>query len=112
MNRKLGQWVKWQRQCYAKTRNGGASGKNLIQDRVYKLEAIAFPWGKSFPALPAWEESFEELQTYHQAMRHCDINMNTSRPSQLANWVSAQRNEYRRFKKNVDSLLTLARLSC
>jgi len=37
----------------------------------------------------------------------CDPPVNPNNPNSLAIWVSAQRNEYRRFKKGRDSLLTV-----
>lgn len=51
-NPKLGQWVKWQRQCYAKLKNGNSQSKNLnSQERISMLEGIGFSRGKSFPPI-------------------------------------------------------------
>lgn len=65
--------------------------------------------GKKYPTLPSWEERFEETKKYMAAMRN-DPPVSNDNPTSLGIWVSAQRNEYRRFKKGRDSLLTLEQI--
>lgn len=96
----LGIWVKDQRANYRK-------GK-ISQDRIMLLESLGFSWGKNSQQQPmTFDEGLEELQKYKKAMGHCNIHVDSKSPSRLAKWVMAQRNEYKRFRKNKDSLLTL-----
>ena len=95
----LGIWVNNQRASYRKG--------NLTQERIMILEGLGFDWGKNCPQPMSFEEGLNELQKYKTAMGHCNIHVDSKSPSQLAKWVLAQRNEYKRFCKNKDSLLTL-----
>ena len=108
-NAMLGSWVDNQRTAY-KNMKGGKKGKKITDEKVNKLESIGFFWGKTFPALATWEDRFEELQKYQKAMGNCNIHISMMDPSPLAKWVSAQRSEYKRFKKGRDSLLSLDQL--
>lgn len=84
--------------------------KKLSQDRVTKLESLGLNWGKSYPDPVAWETGFDELSKLKRAMGHCNVPVSQTSPSQLAKWVSWQRNEYKRFQKGRDSLLTLEQI--
>jgi len=101
---KLGKWVDNQRLHYKNFKLG--SGHKIKEERIPMLESIGMTWGKSFPSIPSWDEHLEEYKKYKSAMR-CDPPVNPDKPNSLAIWVSTQRNEYRRFKKGRDSLLTV-----
>lgn len=105
MNKKLGIWVKNQKKLYSnlKTNRGG---KTLTPYQVALMDSIGMDWGTKFDPPTPWEDRLEELKKYKKAMR-CDPPINNSNPTPLAVWVSAQRKEYKRFKKGKDSLLTM-----
>jgi Helicase associated domain len=100
-NPALGIWVKNQRANYRK-------GK-ISQDRIMLLESLGFSWGENSQQQQpmTFDEGLQELQKYKKAMGHCNIHVDSKSPSRLARWVMAQRNEYKRFRKNKNSLLTL-----
>lgn len=95
----LGDWVMNQRKKY--------KSKTMPTDRIVKLDAIGFIWGKDHPAPTSWEDQYKELLKFHKAFGHVNVPMNPSAPSSLAKWVSCQRTEYRRSLKGSDSMLTL-----
>jgi hypothetical protein len=98
-NPKVGRWIKNQKFFYGK-------GK-LSKGRVTLLESVdGFHWGKGHPEPKSWESMLEELQKYQKAMGHCNVPMNPTSPTALAKWVSAQRVEYKHFKKGRMSCLT------
>jgi hypothetical protein len=102
---KLGTWVNNQRLAYRNSQLG-KKGQSISQVRIDKLETIGFYWGKAYPSPISWDDSFEELARYQKAMGNCNIHVNQNNPSKLAKWVSAQRTEYKRFRKGRGSLLT------
>jgi hypothetical protein len=79
----------------------------LSQERVILLEGLGFVAGKAYPQPLTFEEGLEELKKFKNAMGHCNIFVDPKSPSQLAKWCGVQRNEYKRFGKQQDSLLTL-----
>lgn len=107
-NLKLGRWADNQKLHYSNLKFG-KNGQKIKEERVAKLDGIGMYWGTKFPEPPSWETRFEELKEYKTAMR-CDPAVDLKNPTPLATWVSAQRNEYRRFKKGRDSLLTLEQI--
>lgn len=104
-NPKLGKWVDKQKQLYRNVKVGKSGAKLISQERIVKLDSLGMNWGKKYPAPIAWDEHFEEVKKYKEAI-HSDPPVNSTNPSPLALWISAQRTEYRRFKKGRDSLLT------
>ena len=105
-NPKLGSWVNNQKTKYKNTRKN-KSGSKLKPDQITKLESIGMDWGKNGPAPVSWEERFNELVKYKTVRGNCNVRYNETSPTPLAMWVVAQRMEYKRFKKGLDSLLTL-----
>jgi len=108
-NPKLGVWVGNQRLHYNNLKNNKNRNK-ISEERIAILEGLGFSWGKKYPSPASWEERFQELKKYQKAMGNCNIQMNPTNPSPLAKWVSAQRSEYKRFRKGCDSLLTLEQI--
>jgi Helicase associated domain len=106
---KLGKWVDNQR-CSYKNVQMNKKGSRITPERINKLEALGFTWGKGSPAPLTFEEGLEKLKEFQKAMRHCNVSVNPKSPSDIGKWVSAQRNEYRRFIKGSDSLLTLEQI--
>jgi len=102
---KLGSWVDNQRTAY-KNVKFGKSGRQISQEQIAMLEGLGFSWGQKFSPPVSWEECYEELKQYQQAVGNCNIPIHETNPSPLAMWVLAQRSEYRRFRKGQDSLLT------
>jgi hypothetical protein len=96
--KKLSYWVKDQKKAY--------KSRKMSQDRIARLEGLGISWGKDFPTPRTWEECFTELEQFKATVGNCNIHMNPNNPSQLAKWVSAQRSEFKRFRKGTSSLLT------
>ena len=108
---KLGVWVMNQKAGYRNLKNN-TKGRKITPEQINKLEAIGFPFGGKAveaPALLSWEEGIEQWKQYKAAK--IEININVSNPTQHAKWVSAQRHEYRRFRKGKHSLLDLEKIA-
>ena len=107
---KLSIWIKNQKACYRNVKNN-TKGQKITSERINKLEAIGFPFGgkDAAPALLSWEEGVEQWKKYKAAK--IEININVNNPTQHAKWVSAQRHEYRRFRKGKHSLLDLEKIA-
>jgi hypothetical protein len=106
--KKLAIWVKDQKKYYTNLKmNRG--GVKLKPYQVALMDSIGMDWGTKFDPPAPWEDRFEELKKYKAAMR-CDPPVANSNPNPLAVWVSAQRKEYKRFKKGQDSLLSMEQI--
>jgi len=99
---KLGRWVDGQRTARRK-------GK-LSQERINLLDSVDMFWGNAYQALLSWEEQFEELKKHQAVFGNCNIHVDATNPSSLAQWVARQRMEYKRFKKGQQSFLTLEQI--
>ena len=97
--RKLCFWVKDQK----KAKKAG----KLSPERIAKLESIGLVWSKDAPPPLTWEQHFEELEKYRKAFGNCYVRIDPNKTSPLAKWISVQRYEYKRFKKQTGSLLSL-----
>ena len=71
---------------------------------------IGFCWGQSFGEPMTWEEGMKQMQEYKEAMGDCNVAISLGNPSPLAKFVSAQRSEYRMFKKGHASLLSVEQI--
>ena len=100
-DRFLGIWVRDQRVNYKK--------KKLSQDRIDKLEAIGFHWGKGFPVPKTWDDMFQELAQYKKTFGHCNVPINDDPAlrTPLAKWVAKQRMQGKRFRKQMPSEMTV-----
>ena len=63
-NPKLGTWVDTQRKQYKKFQQDPATSY-MTQERIERLESIAFEWGITFSA--EWDTKFNELVAYKDA---------------------------------------------
>lgn len=104
---KLGTWVKSQREAYATLEGNTRSNRKLTPDQILKLDSLGFWWGEKYRVLPSFDEIFEQLQRYQQAMGNCNVPMNNNNPTLLAKIVSFQRSEFEHYTKGCKSLLTL-----
>lgn len=101
-------WMKNQRQLYANVKKG--SGAKISPERIRMLDSLSFNWGTKFPAPLTWDARFSELEKFKNTMGHLNIQVSPTSPSSLAKWVTAQRTEYKRFRKGRDSLLNLEQI--
>jgi hypothetical protein len=106
---KLGKWVANQKLAYSNIKHN-KKGKRISPERIIKMDGIGMCWGKAFPPPATWESRFAELEAFQKAMKHCNIPVCSTNPSELAKWVSVQRYEYKRFHKGRDSLLSLEQM--
>mmetsp|Transcript_30057 Transcript_30057/g.70136 ORF Transcript_30057/g.70136 Transcript_30057/m.70136 type:complete len:234 (-) Transcript_30057:688-1389(-) len=107
-DQKFSKWVKYQRFLYANVKFGRNGQPKISPERIMKLDSIDMFWGSKFPAPASWDDRFEALKKYKTAMgKEPHVQKGLENPQPLAKWVSTQRTEYRRFKKQRDSLLTL-----
>jgi len=87
----LGNWVSKQRQNYK---------KGLItKERCDQLEAIGFQWtlNDEQSVQELWNEMFKSLQTYQQENNgSCHVPRRYEQNPQLGNWVSKQRQNYKK----------------
>ena len=108
---RLGNWVLHQRQAYhneVKRAEGLPLGRNpdrISAQRIAKLNAVGFPWGKR-RATMKWDHGFELLQRYIEETGSAQVprNLDTDAYPNLGKWVVAQRNRYR-FAKMPDDVV-------
>jgi hypothetical protein len=92
----LGVWLHGLRRSYKLNK--------LTSQQIALFEGLGVNWTKLNRPL-SWEEGLKELEKFKKTMRHCQIFMDPKSPSPLAKWAWAQRLEYKRFRKQTDSLL-------
>jgi hypothetical protein len=107
-DRNLGVWVKNQKTMYRCFREGKRNATNA--ERIAMLEGLGMNWGTKYDAPVPWEARFDELVKFKKAMGHCNIPESVTHPSPIAMWVSAQRQEFKRYRKGRDSLLNLEQI--
>eukprot|EP00978_Attheya_sp_CCMP212_P017859 scaffold48121_cov47-Attheya_sp.AAC.7 len=90
----LGNWVKKQRNDYAKLQRGQHSA--ISQDRIDKLNEIDFIWNLKTSGQSAndaiWMNFLEELRGFKKEHGHCNVPL---KHGPLGKWVSTQRYRYR-----------------
>ena len=95
-NKQLGSWVGTQRKAY--------QDKKLSEGHKKRLEEIGFIWD----AIEAdWEEMFTALKEYKERFGHCNIPSIWAENKQLAEWIKAQRKNYRRATLSDDKIKRL-----
>jgi len=86
-NPQLGAWV------YAQ---GGLFRKGALPaSKLYELRSIGFEWE---PFETMWQSMFEKLQAFQRREGHCRVPFRRAESSELAHWVSTQRQFYRKGK--------------
>ena len=78
---------------------------SMTDEHVQKLVSIGFRWAcrSSRSAHPAWDERFEELQSYKAKQGHCNVPF---KHKVLGRWVSKQQPQYRLLKDGKNSSMT------
>jgi len=87
-----GKWVDKQRQFYKKNK--------LLSDRIELLNDIGFEWVSS--KVVSWIERFEQLKQYKQVYGNRNVSTLDKNYKELANWVSNQRQLYKKGKLSED----------
>jgi len=104
-NPKLGSWVYEQRRNH---RN-----KTMSPDRIRKLEEIPFVWKASTDDAAAaqkneynqkWNDMFEQLKVFRVENGHCNVARKYKQNPKLGDWVSTQRQYYRKEKMSQDRI--------
>eukprot|EP00980_Cylindrotheca_fusiformis_P030763 scaffold25406_cov117-Cylindrotheca_fusiformis.AAC.2 len=104
-NQALGSWVKRQRHQY-KQRNEGYES-TMTEKRIEALSKVGFMWGVHSAT---WEIRFNELKEYLMEHGNCNVPTHYSANRTLATWVKCQRRQYKLFRANRASSLTVARI--
>jgi hypothetical protein len=87
---KLATWVATQRTSYRLHLDGKAS--HMTDFRIQELESLGFEWGSH---IAAWEDRLSELSDYRKIHGHWNVPRKCSEHTKLANWVNAQRKQYK-----------------
>ena len=98
-NPKLGTWVSTQRRQYKKFQQD-PSTSSMTQERIERLESIAFEWGVTLSA--EWDTKFNELVAYKDTHGgSCNVpTKGYAENPQLGTWVSNQRTQYKKFQQD------------
>ena len=106
-NSQLANWVSQQRTQYRLYQEGKKS--SMTKERIAKLESIGFEW--VLLTLVTWEQRYAELEQYKAMYGNCNVPWKWSENSQLANWVSQQRTQYRLYQEGKKSSMTKERIA-
>ena len=97
-NPQLGRWVGYQRAQYKKFQQDPSTSE-MTQERIERLESIAFQWGVTFSA--EWDTKFNELVAYKDTHGgSCNVPRRYAENPQLGSWVSTQRKQYNKFQQD------------
>ena len=97
-NPQLGTWVNYQRTQYKKFQQDPATSY-MTQERIERLESIAFQWGVTLSA--EWDMKFNELVAYKDTHGgSCNVPKGYAENPQLGNWVGTQRKQYKKFQQH------------
>ena len=71
----------------------------MTQERIERLESIAFQWGVTLSA--EWGTTFNELVAYKDSHEgSCNVPQRYAENPKLGNWVSTQRKQYKKFQQD------------
>ncbi|GFH61929.1 hypothetical protein CTEN210_18405 [Chaetoceros tenuissimus] len=87
-NQTLFQWVKQQRDDYAKL--------NMSEENIKMLNAIGFDWKVSREKM--WLDNFEQLKGYKERYGDCNVSVRYKENQPLGKWVYTQRSQYKQSK--------------
>jgi len=91
VNPQLGNWVRDQRQFYKKNK--------LLPQQIKSLEGIGFKWVlEKQENNVSWDERFSQLKQYKEQNGHCRVPQKYKANTQLGDWVSKQRQKYKKNK--------------
>ncbi|WP_047986076.1 Helicase associated domain protein [Ornithinibacillus californiensis] len=91
----LTKWIKQQRVHYRE--------KKLSDGKISRLNLLGFVWD---PYKSRWEKAFEELIEYKEVNGNCLVPQSFEN-KQLANWVSVQRENYKKGKLSNEKIQLL-----
>ena len=104
--KKLGSWVKAQRQQYRPLQKGKQS--QITEERIAKLKEIGFVWNANEAA---WKAMFSALIDYKAKHGDCLVPNRYKENMKLGQWVADQRQQYRRLKERKKSEMTEERIA-
>jgi len=112
-NKKLGSFVKKQREDYRKKMSGKKSPMTDL--RIQKLEGIGFQWTVSKntgdQSLDSWQQRLEELRAFKEQHGHCFVPRQFPENQALSYWVERQRQDYRNLSKGKPSKMAEGRIA-
>ena len=98
----LGNFVKFQRQCYGKF-VAGKSNPGISQQKVDLLNSIGMYWGKQFGEPKNWNDWANELD---EKVSELGVKpKKIARDTDLGKWIHGQRKELKRLRKGQPSSL-------
>ena len=104
----LGWWVTTQRRAFHKNNK-----RKLSPERIAKLEALGFEWGRQYgqrSARRSWDQSLAMLQDFRKQNGHCNIPNPYKDDLQLGRWIMTQRGTYSKGKLPTDRISRLEAL--
>jgi len=107
-NKKLGSWVKLQREDYKKMKEKKATP--MCKYRINLLEKIGFEWRIASEVKTSWEERLEALKAFKNEHGHCDVPQAYPKDVALGKWVSKQRDFYRFLTQGKPTRMTQERV--
>ena len=109
-NKRLGSFVKKQREDYRLYNSGKHSPMN--PERIKRLESLGFAWTVTNREYyhDSWTRRFEELKEFRVQHGHCFVPRTYPENQKLAYWVERQRQDYRNLQKGKPSKMTVDRI--
>ena len=99
----LDRWLVEQRYQYGRFMEGKKS--KIMQDKIDKLDALDFDWGKT--TAERWKAQFQLLVDFQKKHGHCRV---PSSHAQLGNWAERQRYEFRKLQDSKPTRITQERI--
>lgn len=112
-NKKLGSFVKKQREDYRKKMSGKKSP--MSETRIQKLEGIGFQWVISKKTVDqsadSWNQRLEDLRVFKEQHGHCFVPREYPENQALAYWCERQRQDYRNISRGKPTKMTEERIA-
>jgi hypothetical protein len=106
---KLGRWVSTQRSNYRLLREGKPSA--MTEEHIRALDGTGFDWGASNTDLAfIWSVRFQELCDFKVQFGNCLVPNKYSANPKLAQWISTQRTQYRKYHERRRTSMTEERI--
>jgi hypothetical protein len=102
---KLANWVATQRGAHRSHLEGKKT--TMTPFRIQELESLGFEWDSHGSN---WEDRVSELAGYRKIHGTCNVSKRYSGNTELINWVSNQRKEYKRHREGKISFMTPFRI--
>ena len=112
-NKKLGSFVKKQREDYRKKKDGKKSP--MSDTRIQKLEGIGFQWSVSKKtgdqSADSWDQRLEDLRAFKEQHGHCFVPRVYPENQALAYWCERQRQDYRNITRGRPTKMSEERIA-